>query len=440
MRKIIKYLLLLPLIAGAFSVSSRINERKPAEVSADSVRPYPYSGGESSIIFVSGGMFSKDYPVAIYVWNDRGSAWSNKCDYTIDGAYPVVLPPTNGANWSKFIVTKYNKYYEPSSDSFNGVAKQSGDQSISMFMARSQNLIYVSENESGISVSETLGYKEFYGVRGDTHFYLDLKDNSNWREANAKYAIYFAHSNNFNKKEDWSLSNSSDGYYLSHMWKVTGQSNENLYECIVPGGSSTLWNLAIAVRFDPVQAYPGWYNVWNQTDDINFNSSNHTANMIYINSSGNGEIYPEHAISKETRLNFFGQYLLDTISCSGNGNSDATTNEQWNAVKAEYKTHLSTSFQGGVWTAIADKTGNTLAQAIYRYDYILFYKHYEHEDFINRADPNSGYQPLSSNEYISAIYTPTDNKKLAMYIVIISLVSISSVGLLLVVKRKKTMQ
>ena len=162
--------------------------------------------------------------------------------------------------------------------------------------------------------------------------------------------------------------------------------------------------------------------------------------MIYLNSDGVASINPENAISKATRLNFYGQYFLDTVSCSGNGNSDATTSSQWDAVKAEYKNHLSFDFQGGVWTTLADKTGSTIAQAMYRYDYIVFYKHYEHEDFINRADPKSGYKPLSSNEYVSATHPFIDNKKSTIYIVIIALASISSVGLLIVAKRKKALK
>ena len=443
MKKLFKLLFLLPLIGGVFAFASNSNEKKEAivsEVKADSIRPYPYSGGETSIIFVSGGVFGETAHAAIYVWNNIGSAWSNKVDYTVDGAYPVVLPPTNGQSWSKFIVARYNPALEPSVNGWDGAYNKTDDLQMSIFSARSQNTIYITGYDGNtLTVSDQLNVKYFYGVKGDTHFYLDLKDCSNWREANAKYAIYFAHSNNIYKKEDWSLSNSEGGYYLSFMWKVAGQDNENLYECIVPGGSATLWNLVIAVRFNPVQGEPGWYNVWNQTADITFNSSNHEANMIYIDSSGNGSINPDHKISKDTRLNFYGQYLLDTVECSGTGESDATTSGQWNAIKAEYKNHLSTTFQGGVWSATADKAGSTLAQAIYRYDYIVFYKHYDHEDFINRADPNSGYVPISSG-LAFGIESYADAKKSSIYIVIISVASISVLGLLIVLKRKKSLR
>ena len=159
--------------------------------------------------------------------------------------------------------------------------------------------------------------------------------------------------------------------------------------------------------------------------------------MIYINSSGDGEIHAEHAISKATRLNFYGQYILDTISCSGDGKSDVTTSEEWNAIKAEYKNHLSTDFQGDVWKTKADKSGSTIEQAIYRYDYIVFYKLYSHEDFMNRQDPNSGYEPISS-ELAFGIQSYADAKKSSIYIVIIAISSISALGLLVVVKRRKT--
>ena len=442
MKKLIKSLLLFLGIGSLLCAGSLVNSKKSTETSAESYQPYPGTGSSGQILFVTGSsdIFNSSTPVAVYFWNNSGSAWSDKVDYRVNGAFPVILPKLNGGNttWSQCIITRYDGSKTPSSDGWGGKLNQSGDISLSILSAYGHNTLPVtgkddynqtlSVNQDGKSVTY------FSGIKGDNHIYLDLSSFASWEQDDAKFAVYFARSNKAENKEDWSLVNSSNGYALSFMWKVNGQTNTHLYECIVPGGSSTYWNLVIAVRFNKVQGVPGWYNVYNQTQDLVFSNSNKDANMIHVSDWGSGSLDAENSISKATRLEFYGQYFLNNVSCSGHGNSDATTSEGWNNAQNEYKNHLSTSFQGDVWTCVANKDSESkLAQAMARYDYIVLYKQYNHTDFINRADsPNK----TTYSAGIKLFNFVEEKNNLAVIIVVVVL-SVTLVGVLFLYRKRK---
>ena len=196
--------------------------------------------------------------------------------------------------------------------------------------------------------------------------------------------------------------------------------------------------MVIAVRFNPNTPYPAWVDngvVWNKTQDLIFTSNNHNSNIIRINDWNSGELLDQqYSISKETRIGFFGQYFLDTVTCSGTGNTDATTSTMWNNVKAAYN-HLARGFQGTVWTTVANVEGTIIQQAMARYDYIVLYKQYNHEDFINRADPNSGADHSSNNQLV--INNIDNNEKMTLIIILASIMTLSVITLI-VLKKYKT--
>ena len=446
MKKLFKLLFLLPLIGGVFAFASNSNKAKTTEVAAE--RFYPTKPGSSgSILFVGGAntYFKQgEANLAIYCFNSASdNAWSDSSSYRVGDNMRIMVPYQNGnsKSWSKLIICRYDPNKNPQSDGWGGVFNQTEDLSFSSLLY-SQNTFIVNGYGSGnlITISEMKNASYYYGIKGDTHAYLDLSQFQSWEEGNAKFALFFG-APDFYDASEWGKSNSSEGYYSSFMWRVEGQDNPHLYECIVPsyGNGDRYWNFVIAVRFNPSTESPYWTDdgtvIWNKTGNLQYIGTNYDANMVHISDWNSGSLDAEHIITRDSRVGFYGQYLLDTVSCSGHGNSDSTTNEQWNAIKREYINHLSKTFQGDVWLTTADKSGSLIAQAMARYDYIVLYKEYNHEDFINRAEsPN---KTIYSSEALM-IQHDFDNKKASIYIVIIAITSISTLGLLVVVKRRKT--
>lgn len=91
-------------------------------------------------------------------------------------------------------------------------------------------------------------------IPASTKFYLT--PNSNWKQSNARYAIYF-----FGNGDGW-----------VSMTKVAGQTD--LYEGVSPAGKS--FKNLIFCRMNPNTTANNWDNKWNQTADLTFNgTSNH---------------------------------------------------------------------------------------------------------------------------------------------------------------------
>jgi hypothetical protein len=90
---------------------------------------------------------------------------------------------------------------------------------------------------------------------------LYLTPNSNWKEANARFAAYF-----FN----------GSGNAWASMTKVAGQTD--LYEVAAPSGT---WTNVIFCRMNPSASANNWNNKWNQTADLTYDGNN---NHYKINS------------------------------------------------------------------------------------------------------------------------------------------------------------
>ena len=430
----------LAIIATLFfsfaGLSFGIKSKDTIKVSADSTSQLPVGTPTSGkLMFISGPIFaSGEADCAIYCYNSSTSAWSDKSNYRMyNGSIRIMLPYSNGnvVQWEKFIVCRYNPNMNPQNDGWDGVYSQSADISFGGLFQYYQNTISVSLSGDNKVLVGSASVTNYYGIRRESnnHMYLDLSGFQDWEQGNAKFAIYFA-CPQFTDEKRWS----------SFCWKVEGQDNPHLYECHVPeyaDGVNNFWNLVIAVRFSPDLAIPCWPEdtslLWNQTNNLSFNASNDTANMIHVDNWSGGYLDAENSIFMETRVNFYGQYFIDTVSCSGSGNSDVTTSAQWDAVKYEYQNHLSTKFQGEVWKAVADKStsASLVSQAMARYDYIVLYKQYNHEDFINRAEsPN---KTTYSGSYIPDSDIQNNN---FVIIYIIAGVSILSLTALIILKKK----
>ena len=423
MKKITSFLFIATLFSCGLTFA--VQKTKKVEVAeAATVSPnYPSGGAPGSVVFIEAGSYFNDYDAVLYCWNTTTNAFSAKSNYKVPGTNRIAVFLPSGGTWNKFIVCRYYKDKDPLFDGWSGVEKQSPDYGFSETFIYGKNTISLNSNFE-IASAVYNGYTH-YGAGSNERMYLDLSSFTDWENENAKFALYFANP----------MLSSGDAW-SSMMTKVEGSENDHLYECTVPGVNA-VWNLVIPVRFDPQVQVPGWWNsgVWTQTNDIYFNDTNHNNNVLTISDWESGSVKSE-TITRNQRVEMYGQHFLDTVACSGNGDSDVTTSEQWESVKTQYQ-NMHTDYQGDVWTTIANKDNEAskVAQAMARYDYILFYKKYNHEDFINRG--GSAYQTQYAASPISVLNN-AENNSTSLMIAIIASVSLISVSTLIVVKKSRT--
>ena len=448
MKKRILFFSISALALGLVTaLSAHFAQAEPLETTASQTATYPGNGRSGTAFFVSGkGSFFKsgEADLAIYCYNNTEGAWSDRASYSPDGSLVrIMIPYKDGQakTWSRFFIARYNPNKTPAYDGDSGIYNRSDDISFADAFPRGQNTIYVTGySDNKLTINEMKGTTPYYGIKGDEHMYLDLSGFPQWEESGAKFAIWFAYPHYLNKSR-WGMGNSKDnGYQPSFCWKVEGQDNDHLYECIVPNVSSnegkSIWSMAIAVRFNPDATSPNWDYAWNQTQDLSFVVANNNADMIHVSDWNDGDLDADNVIGMANRLEFYGNYFLDTVVCSGAGDSDATTATMWNAVKDEYEQHLSLTYQGEIWKLDPAGKGTRIAQAMERYDYIVFTKAYSHVDFINRAE--SPYK-ISSVGQVNAFMT--NNVALSSVIVTIALLSSGAViGLLLYRNAKRKRQ
>ena len=451
-KKTILFSLISILSCGLFvALGSTKAAPKAMTVEAAQTNTYPGNGRSGDIMLINGQSTyfnTGQADVAIYCFNSTSdNAWSERYNYRVNNdLIRVMIPYQNGnaKTWAKFIICRYNPGLDPRTSGWDGVYNKSADISFADCFYPGKNTIDITgyDSEDKLTYGQMRYVTPYYGISGGKHMYLDLSRFDGWDSADAKFGIWFANPSVGNSSS-WGLANSkTSGYYSSLCWKVEGQTNPHLYECIVPGNSTTLWNMVIAIRFNSVVSEPTWdnesVNIWNRTQNLTFLSSNHQANMIYVNnwnaSDSNGHLDKDNVIAEADRVNFYGKYFLDTVTCSGTGKTDATTSSMWDAVKYAYETHLSNTLQGEVWKAVGDEEGTDVQKAMARYDYIVFYKGYDHEDFINRQDPSSG-AVHSASAYTFDNIGESSN----MMIIVISILSASvlSMTLLIILKKKK---
>ena len=423
------------MLFSAGSAAAVFNSNKQAaSVEAAETTNYPRNGASGNLLYVNGsGTYFKsgEAKLAICCWDNSTSAWSDAVDYRcFNDMLSVMIPYKDGQakTWSYFKVCRYNPNMDPKVSGDYGVYNETDSISFGN-MQYAQNTVNITGYGSGNRINYSWSTANYYGIKAKEHIYLDLSGFTDWEQGDAKFALWFGAPSYFDESR-WGTANSTGGYYSSFCWKVNGQDNDHLYECIVPAVNDlTIWNFVKAVRINPIAGEPNWDNKWNETQDLHFNSTNHTLNMIHVNGWNSAELDSENIISRETRMEFFGRYFINTIKCSGDGESDATTSNMWDALKYEYQSHLASNYQGDFWLAEADEDGTLLEQAAVRYDYIVFYKQYAHEDFVNRAE-----SPNKSSRYLDVYYAEFDSMP-SILIVAIS-ISIASVALILLLKAK----
>ena len=107
---------------------------------------------------------------------------------------------------------------------------------------------------SGISASAATATDSTGAITGGQTVYL--KPNSNWLQANARFAMYY--------------------FGSSNGWVDATKVEDGIYSVAIPAGS---WSGIIFTRMNPATTENNWNNKWNQTNDI---TSQDSAKNMYV--------------------------------------------------------------------------------------------------------------------------------------------------------------
>ena len=148
---------------------------------------------------------------------------------------------------------------------------------------------------------------------------------------------------------------------------------------------------------------------------------------------------------ESARSTFISSLLEGTDVCDAAGSQFNISSATWSGLKASFNA-LSNAIQASLVNLTYDSsdiTPRTIEAAISRYDYIYQKYHavqeYSYiEDFIGRASAGTMHEYLSSANIV--IVNSLSNNMSAIIITVVALTSISSIGVLLVVKKRRAIR
>ena len=439
----------------AIGVGATLSYTKASKsvVETSAAKTGSFSGKSGEVLYVNGTTgetsYFSDVGCAVYCFDSSNSttinAWSEISTYRVYNDYIALVIPKFGdteKTWDRFIIVRTKATSGTPSWDAGAVYNQTQDLEYNWFT--DHNCVQIT-GYSGDQMTYQFAYYTHYGIKSRSHVYVNVPANFNWHDAGAKFGIYFAHSDTY-AGDGWGSAYDPTHTTLSasFLWEVNGHTNatnEKLYEAIVPqlNGVDVIWNLVIIARVNPSSSVPAFTN-WGQSADFYYNENKNNYNKFVV-AGYNLEPTVDTTITDATRANYYGQYFLDTVKCSGDGLSDKTTSAMWTSVKNEYKQHLSNDVQWIAYKATANEGGSLIEQAMARYDYICFAKHYNHEDFINRSSTGSGSAyagttlGASQTSALDVLVGSTNNS--STLIIVITIASLSVLGGYIFIRRRK---
>ena len=252
----------------------------------------------------------------------------------------------------------------------------------------------------------------------DKPVYFDTQDSGFWFGDNATaYAV----------------TGSVSGWYdytVSEGWNKLTRINTSGYMYFTP--SSTIIAPQVIVTRNKTNT-SGWDNRWNQTTNMTVNYGYNSLYTTMVETGKTDDKYNWGNKSATETASEYGYYFMDKITCSGSG-SITSPSSNWTTVKNMYN-NLANDVQGECWKATGSESGNNIEQAMYRYDYIVFYKAYSgYNDFINRT--NSTGKAFSNVGSYSLINSGA-NASIILTIIVASTISIAAIGGYFLLKRKR---
>lgn len=313
------------------------------------------TSGKTLISLKNTGWTEANAKTAVYFWNSTTHGWSSKyvAQFPVyDSTNKIYIVDVPSGTWTNYKCVRVNPTGSPSTPS---------DTCWNYNWGETSNFTYGSNNTLEPVINGGYNYGSAWKFEAGLPVYLDL-NGQGWTSDNAVVCAYF-----------WGNTAGGSATKLLmnnvHGWD---NGNVNLYEITVPG--SGYWSNMLFYRAGSVDG--SWYN---QTSDLSGNESNNVYKLTgYTSGSWNWDF------ADASRAEAYGTYFLSHITCSGGG-SITSASSHWTDVSNEYSA-MSLTIQGLVYTSSAAESGTDLVKAMYRYDYIVFFKHYSgYNDFINRA-------------------------------------------------------
>ena len=238
---------------------------------------------------------------------------------------------------------------------------------------------------------------------------------------------------------EWTVGQTNDGYTFYNGSKyLYGYSNTS--------GTTTYRDLGLSASITTGTS-------WSVTKNSNSNGYDVVTNSLYLEyykpSSGSARFttysssnasYPINFYKKAVTAESFAQTFLDNLTCDSTGNNAPTLTMTWSQLNALYSSISSQSEKNLLKNATYTVNNNTVtpgsnttqvvANAMSKYDIIV--GKYSYTDFISRKGTSAyGYASVSINN----IFKTNDN--IPVIILVISLVSVTSIGGYFFLKRKK---
>ncbi len=238
-----------------------------------------------------------------------------------------------------------------------------------------------------------------------------------WFDSNAVTKLFW-------ERNAWYGLNTTNGFVT-----MTRVNNSNLLYCVP---SSTI--IADNIQIERNVGGSDWVNGTTQITTANGYYNTCVVNIESGTNNGKQNWGPKGIA--ET-VDVYGIYFNNTITCSGTG-SITSAASKWTEAKNIYK-GLSENVRGDIWKATASEADPSkhIQTAMYRYEYIVFYKQYSGytDDFINRATSDG--RVFKSPAVHNMLFATNDTTNSIAIIIVISLVSATAIGGFFFIKKRK---
>ena len=370
---------------------------------------------------------------ALYFFDgSKQNAWTSATNSTCRAnTYCFEVPKLNSVNhtWTTVIAVRLKSSWAGWGDSNSNVHNKTGDLSIT------SNGIAISGWNSGAMTT-------VYGLNSGESIYINYNDVTWWNNG--------AGDGTYNHVYFFNALDASAATWSDELTVVHG-TNDKLLEATVPGSGKVYYSI-IVVRCKTAKSFT---DAWSQTVDFypisTTASSVNNAINVQSGTDGTGKYYinweTSYRIGDAARATFWGTYFLNQITCGGDdGDANdgtitaANPSIAWDNVETEFN-NVTTSIQ----TIIKDKAGSisgadNLAKAVYRYDYIVFYKmpldpstYNFVNDFADRE--HSAHPSFSIVKPVTTTAVESNNSTLII-IVLLSSISMLAIGGYFFIRRK----
>lgn len=170
---------------------------------------------------------------AAYCWGTNAAAvWYDMTDADADGVYEVEVP----------VVFENVIFCSMSASSTENNWDNKQAQTADLVMPADDKNCYIVHKAEWATIADAKAYEEPVVVEGNQ---LYLKPNSNWKQSNARFAVY-----TWDGGDQW--------------FDMTDSDSDGIYEVVLPKSISNI----IFCRMNPSAKANNWNNKWNQTSDL----------------------------------------------------------------------------------------------------------------------------------------------------------------------------